>query len=335
MKVLVTGATSGLGKNAAQWLLSAGHDVIALGRDVVSGQELAAQGATFIAQDLTLLHPTEWEAYLSGVDWVWHCAALSSPWGRWQDFYAINTQVTEQLACAAGKAGVKRFVHISTPSIYFDFQNRHHIKETFCVAKLVNHYAKSKALAEKKIVLAQQQYPQTRYTMLRPRAIFGPHDRVILPRVIAQIKHHKGILKLPKGGGALLDLTYVGNVVHAMYLASSQADLPPAAAYNITNQEPMTLSTVLNALLNEKLAMNFSIKALPYPVLFAVATGMEYWAKFTDKEPMLTRYSVGALSFDMTLCQQKAQDELGYRPIIDMTQAIALTANHLQQSSQI
>lgn len=48
MKVLVTGATSGLGRNAAQWLLEAGHEVYAIGRDQLAGEELRKLGATFI-----------------------------------------------------------------------------------------------------------------------------------------------------------------------------------------------------------------------------------------------------------------------------------------------
>lgn len=40
---------------------------------------------------------------------------------------------------------------------------------------------------------------------------------------------------------------------------------------------------------------------------------------------MLTRYSVGAVSVDMTLSQRRAIDELGYRPHYSMDEAIALT----------
>ncbi len=42
MKVLVTGATSGLGRNAAQWLLEAGHEVYAIGRDQLAGKNCAS-----------------------------------------------------------------------------------------------------------------------------------------------------------------------------------------------------------------------------------------------------------------------------------------------------
>lgn len=54
MKVLVTGATSGLGRNAAEWLLAAGHQVHATGRDIAAGRQLAALGARFTALDLTV-----------------------------------------------------------------------------------------------------------------------------------------------------------------------------------------------------------------------------------------------------------------------------------------
>lgn len=53
MKVLLTGATSGLGRNAAQWLLDAGHAVHATGRDTQVGNALRELGADFTALDLT------------------------------------------------------------------------------------------------------------------------------------------------------------------------------------------------------------------------------------------------------------------------------------------
>lgn len=330
-RVLVTGATSGLGRNAVQWLHENGHHAIATGRDAVAGAALAAQGIRFRACDLTLASTAELESLLADADAVWHCAALSSPWGPAQDFQRINVSATIALAQAAIRTGVQRFVHISTPSLYFDFQHRYDVPETFLAARFANDYARSKHAAEQALATLSAVGPDTRFILLRPRAIFGPHDRVLLPRLLAQLKSDSGgVLKLPRGGAALLDMTYAGNVVHAMMLATAQPDLPNGRIYNISNHEPVRLADILQQLLVTELGLNLRIQSVPYPLLSAAAAAMEAAAKLSGHEPMLTRYSIGAVNFDMTLSPARAIAELAYRPPIRLADGVRLTARWLQ-----
>lgn len=331
MKVLVTGATSGLGRNAAEWLLAAGHQVHATGRDLAVGRLLVAQGATFTALDLTRAGAEQCDQLMAGYEIVWHCAAKSSPWGSRNEFYQANTFVTEKLAKAAGRCGVKRFIHISTPAVYFDFKHHRQIAESEFSLRFANHYAASKFAAEQSIAGLLHRYPQTTYLILRPRGLFGPHDRVILPRILAQLQRDKGVLRLPGGGSAYLDLTFVLNVVHAMDLASRKTHLPSGSIYNITNQQPQRLADMLHQLLTRQLGWQYRVQTVPYPLLLAVSGGMELLAHITGKEPMLTRYSVAAAYFDMTLDNTHAIEELGYRPRYSLDQGIELTAEWLKQ----
>lgn len=154
---------------------------------------------------------------------------------------------------------------------------------------------------------------------------------MIVPRLLAQIQRDNGVLRLPNGGKTLLDLTFVLNVVQAMWLASDVPDLASGAVYNVTNQQPVTLASVLRPLLNQQLGLNCEIRSLPASLLYGVAALMEGAALLTRREPLLTRYSVGAVSLDMTLSQQRAIDDLGYRPHYSMDEAIALTGAWWQQ----
>ncbi|GLW39878.1 hypothetical protein Pcaca04_38140 [Pectobacterium carotovorum subsp. carotovorum] len=337
MRVFVTGATSGLGRNAVEWLLQAGHQVLACGRDCTVGQQLEALGAQFARIDLVETPVEQFRTLMAGCDVVWHCAAKSSPWGQYADFYQNNTEVTARLAEAAGQLGIPRVVHISTPAIYFDYQQHLNIDERYRAARFANHYAQTKFLAEERLQALASRYPQTTYVILRPRGLFGPHDRVILPRILDQIAVGGGVLRLPRGGEALLDLTFVGNVVEAMALASQRTGLVSGSAYNITNHEPARLADMLQQLLIGQLGMNYRVKAVPYPLLHMVAGGMELFSWFSRKEPLLTRYSAGAVNFDMTLSAEKAQQELGYQPRFSLQQGIELTGSwfktHLAQRS--
>lgn len=327
MKYLVSGATSGLGRNAVDYLLSQGHQVVALGRNLPVGELLKQQGAEFVPVDLSQTSVAELKTVMNGCDVVWHCAAKSSPWGSYADFYANNVWATECLAKAAGELGIQRFVHISTPAIYFCFKHLTDIKEDFLSPKFANHYAQTKFMAEQSITQLSGLYPQTTFVILRPRGLFGPYDQVILPRVLAQVKARNGKLPLPAGGKNKLDLTFVLNVVHAMELAT-HASVTSGSSYNITNQEPLPLAQLLNQLF-AGLQKNCSIKSVPYSLVYALAAIAEVVGHITGKEPALTRYSVGASYFEMSLNGEKAQRELGYTPCYTLEQGVDITAQWL------
>ena len=335
MKFLVTGATSGLGRNAVEWLLNEGHEVHATGRDPHIGQQLKRLGAIFTALDLVFATDQEFKKLLNNCDVVWHCAAISSPWGKYQSFYQANTQVTSKLAMWAGKLGIKRFIHVSTPSIYFDFKSHTNIPESFLAKKFANNYVKTKYAAEQIIQEYIHQYSETIFIILRPRGIFGPYDRVIIPRILAQIKQKKGILHLPSGGQAYIDITFVLNVVYALFLASTQNSLISGDIFNITNQQPTKLANILDSLLKDQLNIPYHIRAVPYLILYGIAWIQETVSFLTHIEPQLTRYSVGTLYFDMTLNQDLAKENLGYKPLYSLEQGIEITANWLRQDGAI
>lgn len=335
MRFLVTGATSGLGRNAVEWLLTQGHYVHATGRNGQVGQLLIALGAKFTELDLITATDIDYRQLLSDCDVVWHCAALSSPWGKYEWFYQANVVVTSRLADMAGQLGIKRFVHVSTPSIYFDFKSHHHITEDYRAKQFANHYAQTKYQAEQYIKKSVKRYPSTVFVLLRPRGIFGPHDRVIIPRMLALLKRTGGVLYLPAGGKAYLDLTFVLNVVYALFVASTHQTIQSGECFNITNQQPCQLNQLLKTLLNDQLHIDYKVRALPYRLLYGIAAMLESVANLTHKEPLLTRYSVGTLYFDMTLNQKQAIERLGYQPIYNLSEGIDLTARWLQQSGMV
>lgn len=326
-KVLITGATGGLGRRACELLTAEGVDVLATGRDVQKGAVLRDRGIAFAPLDLAAASMAELVPLLEGVTSIWHCAALSSPWGDLKAFEQANVLATRQLAQAAVQAGVGRFVHISTPALYFDFTHRLNVRESFVPTKFVNHYASTKFAAEQVLsqIVAASSGALTA-AILRPRALFGPGDQVLLPRLMKLAEQNNGVLRLPNGGETLLDLTYLDNVVQAMRLADSKAgELPSLDTFNISNGEPVRLKDALTRLF-KLLDKPWTIESVPYPVVDVAARGAELAARFTGKEPSLTRYSAGALAFSLTLDISHARNVLGYTPLVSLDEGLRRTA---------
>jgi len=301
MKAIITGATGGLGRNLGEFLLKEGWEVIGFGRNVDIGKSL---GYPFYSFDLS-----DTEAVLKhfcSCDVVFHCAALSKPWGEYEEFYKANVQATKNVLLAIKRYNIAKIVHVSTPSIYFDFSNQRAVKEDYLPKRFVNNYAKTKYEAEQEVLNANVDS-----VIIRPRGIFGEYDTVLIPRLekIAQ----KGFLPTIKNRDALIDVTYVGNVVYAMFLAATKS-LPAKSIFNITNDEAININRLF-LLVMGAIGKDVKLKAIPYSLLMGVASILEYISKRTNhKEPILTKYSVGVISYDQVLDISRAKEILGYKP---------------------
>src|SRR5262249_58107759 len=115
-RVLVTGATGLLGSHLAERLTSRGDRVRALVRHGSRTAFLDSLGVEIMRGDLT--DPRDCDAATAGATQVYHCAAKVGDWGTWPEFQRGCMDATRTLAQAAGRAGVARFLHISSTSAY-------------------------------------------------------------------------------------------------------------------------------------------------------------------------------------------------------------------------
>lgn len=330
MKILVTGGTGFLGRHLVWRAAAAGVDVIFTGRDPRAAATVLQYGA---ARWLPLAHGSpdaiaQLTHAAQQADVVVHCAALSTPWGRTADFMRANVSSTEEVLAACHAARVPRLVHISTPSVYFDFQDRLNIREDSPLPPPVNEYARTKALAEARV--CAQPLPET--VILRPRALFGAWDQTLMPRLLRVMQ--RGALPVMRGGKIQLDLTYIDNAIDAIWLSMTQPLARPVSIYNVSNGEPQTLLPLL-----ENMAQAFQLplrtRAVPWRVVELLARGLETAARLGNgREPLLTRYSAGVLAFSQTLDIQAIRTELGYQPRVSIAEGILRHAAWWREQEQ-
>ncbi|WP_080839249.1 NAD-dependent epimerase/dehydratase family protein [Cohnella massiliensis] len=317
-RALITGATGFLGRRLAAALLDRGWEVSGFGRNEAVGAELAQAGVRFIRGDLA--DPRQVADACAGRQIVFHCGALSSPWGAYRDFYAGNVEGTRNVAAACLAHRVERLVHVSTPSLYFDYRDRLNIPESSPLpSRPANCYAATKRMAEQ--IVNEAFASGLPSVIVRPRAIFGPGDRTLLPRFIRA--NEQGGIPLFRGGNIRMDLTYVDNVVHALLLCASAPESALGAAYNITNREPALFIDVLRRLF-EALGKPLRLRPLPYPVAYGLAGFLEWKTRLlrSGAEPPLTRYSVGLLGKHQTLDTSLAEEKLGYSPVVGLEEGL-------------
>jgi nucleoside-diphosphate-sugar epimerase len=322
LKVVVTGATGGLGRSLCEFLSKKGNvQVSALGRNQEIGSLMKSDTISFFKGDINDV------AYLSqafsDADIVVHTAGLATPWASKEEYQRVNIEGTKSVIKAlAGKDHI-RLISLSTPSVYFSEQDEENITETKPLpTRYRYHYPSSKKESDQFIISNRPRNS----ILLRPRAIFGRYDRTILPKILELMK--KGYFPLPDSGTALVDFTAVENVNHAIWLIINANRAFQGDIYNITNNEPMQLSALLK-LISKNFDVELKTISIPKPLLLSLARMVEGLTKLLGAgEPFISAYGIHSIGTTQTLSIQKIQRELGYKPIITIADALAQIAKH-------
>lgn len=314
-KILITGATGFLGSRLVETMSTIkGLEILATGRTLKTQNISKKSNLKYI---LGNLEDTKFvDSLVKGVDTIIHTAALSSQMGNPKDFQRANVEATKHLLKAAKANKIKKFIFISSPSVYFRFKHQLELKESDTLPKPVNSYAYSKREAEKLV-----QSSKIPYIILRPRALIGRGDKVIMPRILRA--HREGRLMRMGDETNRVDITPVSNVVDAIILALDADKKAVNQIYNISNGKPELLWPVLDKLLSQ-LQLPRPTKQISLKLVLVVAKLMELHAKWINgyREPALTVYGVGTLTMSFGMDISKAKKLLGYHPNQSVQEAL-------------
>lgn len=316
MSIFVTGASGFVGGAAAR-ALSEGFSVRAMSRSERSDAAVRATGAEPVRCDLDTVSAE----HLADCEAVIHAAAYVEAWGPWRAYWQANVAGTRNMLRAAKEAGVRRFLHIGTEAALFHGQHMRGIDET-CPLALTSPfpYSRTKAHAEKLVREANDPEAGFETLVVRPRMVWGPGDKTILPEVRKMAQ--SGQFMWIDGGRARTETTHIDNLVRGILLALEKGR--GGEAYFVTDGVESTLREFLTALMATA-DVQLPDRSLPGPVARAAAYILEKsWRALGLKSPPpVTRFAVNLMSRDCTIDISKARRELDYTPPVKVADGLA------------
>ncbi len=323
MRVLLTGATSMIGRETVRRLRHAGHTVTTFQRSSFDEAERTIQGSISDADAVSRA--------VDGQDAVIHLAAKVDPVGAWDDFEAINVEGTKLLLAAASESGVTRFVYVSSPSVAHSGESIvGGDAEPADPAHTSGHYATSKAMAELAALEASSEAMPV--VAIRPHLVIGPGDTQLVGRILERAE--QGRLPLIGSGLALIDTTWVDNAADALVAALDRCPEVAGQAFVISNGEPRTVHELI-ARITDAAGLDWSPRSVPPKVAIAGGTLVEkIWARTgRDGEPPMTGFAAEQLSTAHWFDQARTREALGWQPHVSLDEGFRRLKAHYESTS--
>lgn len=235
-------------------------------------------------------------------DVVIHAAARASPWGTRAEYHRQNVDATRHVIDYCRRHGMPRLVYVSSSSVFYRDGHQLGITEESPIGpRFVNDYAASKHAGEQ---LAAG-YPGE-WCIVRPRAVFGPGDTVLFPRILEAAR--RGRLPVIDNGGApaVGDLIYIDTLSDYLHAAATSPQAP-GRTFNLTNNQPVAILPFLFDVFDRLGLPRPTRKVSLRTAMLAARGGEAIYRMFRlPGEPPVTRFGVGVFAWSKTFDVSRA-----------------------------
>jgi 2-alkyl-3-oxoalkanoate reductase len=303
MKMLVTGASGFVGGAVMRRARELGWEVRGIGR-----RALAEPG--YRSVDLSKPFDLDFRP-----DVVIHAAARSSPWGSRRDFDTQNVAATRRILDYCATHGRPHFIYISTAAVLY--RNEHQLamnEQTPVPIEPINEYARTKHQGE----LLVRGYAGD-WCILRPRAVFGPGDTVVFPRILRALR--QGRLPLIESDRPVIgDLIYIDTLVDYILRAAEKRTV---GLYHLTNAEPVEIHAFLGKICSA-LGLRPPSHKMSAKRIMCIARAIEVIHRAIPflGEPPLTVFGVSVFAYSKTFDVSRTVRDLG-PPSVSLNEGLA------------
>lgn len=301
--ILVTGGTGFLGHHLIPALRQAGYPVKALVRSTSEIGFLRSCNVETAAGDL--LDRDSLVEAMQGCRYVIHAGGLFRLWGEQQAFEETNVRGTAHILEAALRAGIERFVHVSTVAVIGVPANGGVIDESYpCHPE--DYYQRSKYDAENMVRMfaVSTRFPAI---IVRPGAFYGPWGHYAWNRLFFE-DPMRGLRFQVHHGRRLTFPAFVPDVAQGIIAALERGKV--GETYNLSG-EPIAHHQA-NSVISRLLKIGAWRINMPANLMLWVANQMARIAEETHREPFYPVALAKYVFYDWNVTSEKARQELGF-----------------------
>ncbi len=313
-QVLVTGTPGWLGTRLVRHLADAGIQVRCLVLPGSDADELAAAGADIVEGDVT--DAASLTAAVAGIDVVFHAAGIiHTGMLNIGDLRKVNAKGTRNLLESSVRAGVRRFVYVSSNSAAGCNRRRDLLMNEYTPPRPYMRYGASKSLAEAAVNEAWIR-EQIETVILRPCWYYGPGQPERQTRLMKMIT--MGTAPMFGDGLNLRSMTYVDSLCGALALAAD-SETARGETYWIADDRPYTTAEIYSTMA-EVLGVEFRTKR--YPAFTSGGAAMVDKVLQSAGLYQMEIHVAGEMYKDIACSVRKARKDLGWEPPADLREGM-------------
>ena len=326
MKLLVTGATGFLGRHLVERLVHEGLQVISLVRRPFRLDDWFKENIKYIIGDIRFKNSLD--KITDDIDIVIHTAAIFS--GDWDNYYKTNVEATRHLLEYSIKNNVKRFIYISSVSVYkhVHLTKNQIFSEDWPIEDIpdTSFYSRSKIEAEKLVVelCKKNDLP---FVVLRPGAIYGPIGQLFPATMGLPVGSDK--ILMFGNSNSKLPLIYVENVCDIIHKSIINTD----ALWNVFNlTDDQTISrNEYYSLLKSKVNSRIKKIKFPYFLLALLKFLLKILFKYLGSKAPLSDLNLRMFCTTIYYSNEKMKKVFGNDPYVTFEESLNKTLHYFQR----